>query len=164
MIIGRGDIASVIQDRDGAIFFASGVSNSSEIRESEYDRERKLLLSQDKSKCLFYFSSIAIDFTDKLKYSRYLQHKKEMEDLVKQHFKNYNIIRIGNITWGNNPNTFLNFIKNKLKNNEPVDIRTDEIKYMVDKEHIILMTNNLPLDGKNEISIFGKIVKVKDLV
>ena len=36
MIIGNGDIASVLNDREGAIFFVSGVSNSNEIRESEF--------------------------------------------------------------------------------------------------------------------------------
>jgi hypothetical protein len=164
MIIGNGDIASVIKDRDGAIFFASGVSNSNESREEEYDRERNLLLSQDKSKCIFYFSSIAIDFTDKLEKSRYLRHKKEMEDLIKANFENYNIIRIGNITWGNNPNTFLNFIKNKIKKNETVDIRNGELKYMLDKDQFSLITNNLPLNGKNQISIFGKVARVEDLI
>jgi hypothetical protein len=164
MIIGNGDIASVIKDRDGAIFFASGVSNSNEIREEEYDRERNLLLGQDNSKCIFYFSSITIDFIDQLEKSRYLRHKKEMEDLIKANFQNYNIIRIGNITWGNNPNTFLNFIKRRLEDNEPVDIRRGEIKYMLDKDQFSLIIDNLPLNGKNQISIFGKMIKVEDLI
>jgi hypothetical protein len=164
MIIGNGDIASVIKDRDGAIFFASGVSKSNETSEKEYDRERNLLLGQDKSKCIFYFSSITIDFTEQLEKSRYLRHKKEMEDLIKANFQNYNIIRIGNITWGNNPNTFLNFIKNKLENNEPVNIRRGELKYMLDKDQFSLIIDNLPLNGKNQISIFGKVVRVEDLI
>jgi hypothetical protein len=164
MIVGRGDIASIINDREGAIFFASGVSNSNEIREEEYMREKELLLKQDRSKCLFYFSSIAIDFPEKLKKSRYLRHKKEMEEMIKENFQNYNIIRIGNITWGNNPNTFLNFIKNKMKSKEAVYILSEELKFMLDKEQLILMTDNLPLIGKNQLSIFGKMVKVKDLL
>ncbi len=164
MIVGRGDIASIINDREGAIFFASGVSNSNEIREEEYMREKELLLKQDRSKCLFYFSSIAIDFPEKLKKSRYLRHKKEMEEMIKENYQNYNIIRIGNITWGNNPNTFLNFIKNKMKSKEAVYILSEELKFMLDKEQLILMTDNLPLIGKNQLSIFGKMVKVKDLL
>jgi hypothetical protein len=164
MIIGNGDVASVIKDREGAIFFASGVSNSNEIRDEEYNREKNLLLMQDTTKCIFYFSSITLDFIDKVKSNRYLQHKKEMEDLIKETFENYNIIRIGNISWGNNPNTFLNFIKTKLKNNEPVDIRYGELKYMLDKEQMLLITNNLPLSGKNQISIFGRVAKIEDLI
>lgn len=163
MIIGKGDIASALIDREEVIFFASGVSNSAENRESEYKREKELLCSQDKTKCIFYFSSIDIDNIEKFNKSRYLQHKKQMEDYIKENFQYYNIIRIGNITWGNNPNTFLNYIKNKIKNNEPVHI-SDEYKFMINKEQLLQLTNNLPLVSKNQLSIFGKMAKVKDLI
>ena len=163
MIIGKGDIAQITNDRENAIFFMSGVSNSSETNESEFNREKELLLKQDKSKCLFYISSISIDDKDKLSNNRYLKHKLEMENLIKDNFQNYNIIRIGNITWGTNPNTFLNFIKNKIKNGEEVIIK-DEYKFMIDKEQLTLLTDNLPLVGQNQLSIFGKMIKVKDLI
>ena len=161
MIIGKGDIASVLNDRDGAIFFASGVSNSNETRDSEFMREIELLDKQDKTKCIFYFSSIAID--DMSKNSQYLQHKRNMELLVKSNFKNYNIIRIGNITWGSNPNTFINYIKNKKSKGESVEIK-DEYKYIIDKEQLVLLTDNLPLIGQNQISVFGRMAKVKELI
>ena len=161
MIIGTGDIASVLNDRDGAIFFAAGVSNSSETRESEFLREIELLEKQDRNKCIFYFSSIAID--DLSKNNQYIQHKRRMELLIKSNFENYNIIRIGNITWGSNPNTFINYIKNKIKNGESVEIK-DEYKYMIDKEQLVLLTDNLPLIGQNQISVFGKMAKVKELI
>jgi hypothetical protein len=86
-----------------------------------------------------------------------------MESLIKANFENYNIIRIGNISWGSNPNTFINYIKGKLNNGEPVEIR-DEYKYMIDKEQLILLTDNLPLLGQNTISVFGKMAKVKELI
>ena len=161
MIVGRGDIASVLNDRDGAIFFVSGVSNSNETRESEFMREIKLLDKQDKTKCIFYFSSIALD--DVNKNSQYLQHKRNMELLVKSNFENYNIIRIGNITWGSNPNTFINYIKNKKSKGEPVEIK-DEYKYMIDKEQLVLLTDNLPLTGQNTLCVFGRMAKVAELV
>ena len=161
MIVGRGDIASVLNDRDGAIFFASGVSNSNETRESEFMREIELLEKQDKTKCIFYFSSIALD--DLSKNSQYLQHKRSMELLVKSNFENYNIIRIGNITWGSNPNTFINYIKNKKSKGETVEIK-DEYKYVIDKEQLVLLTDNLPLTGQNTICVFGRMAKVAELV
>jgi hypothetical protein len=86
-----------------------------------------------------------------------------MELLIKSNFQNYNIIRIGNIAWGSNPNTFINYIKNKIKNGEPVEIR-DEYKYMIDKAQLVLLTDNLPLTGQNQISVFGRMAKVKDLL
>ena len=161
MIVGRGDIASVLNDRDGAIFFASGVSNSNETRESEFMREIELLDKQDKTKCIFYFSSITVD--DMSKNSQYLQHKRNMELLVKSNFENYNIIRIGNITWGSNPNTFINYIKNKKSKGESVEIK-DEYKYVIDKEQLVLLTDNLPLTGQNTICVFGRMAKVAELV
>ena len=161
MIVGRGDIASVLNDRDGAIFFASGVSKSTETIESEFMKEIELLDKQDRNKCIFYFSSIILD--DMSKNSQYLEHKRKMELLIKSNFKNYNIIRIGNITWGNNPNTFINYIKNKIKNGEYVEIK-DEYKYMIDKEQLVLLTDNLPLIGQNTICVFGRMAKVKDLL
>ena len=161
MIVGTGDIASVLNDRDGTIFFASGVSNSNETRESEFMREIELLDKQDKTKCIFYFSSITVD--DLSKNSQYLQHKRRMELLVKSNFENYNIIRIGNITWGSNPNTFINYIKNKKSKGEPVQIK-DEYKYVIDKEQLVLLTDNLPLTGQNTICIFGRMAKVAELV
>ena len=161
MIIGRGDIASVLNDRDGAIFFVSGVSNSNETRESEFMREIELLDKQDKTKCIFYFSSITVD--DMSKNSQYLQHKRNMELLVKSNFENYNIIRIGNITWGSNPNTFINYIKNKKSKGESVEIK-DEYKYVIDKEQLVLLTDNLPLIGQNTICVFGRMAKVAELV
>lgn len=163
MIIGRGDIASILNDREGVIFFVSGVSNSLEKRESEYEREYKLLSEQDKTKCIFYISSITIDNKEKFEISRYLQHKKQMEDYIKSSFKNYNIIRIGNIAWGSNPNTFLNYIKSKVKNNEPFFI-SDEYKFMINEKQLLSLTDNLPINSQNQISIFGQMVKVKDLI
>ena len=163
MIIGKGDIASILNDREGVIFFASGVSNSSETRKSEFQREMSLLEQQDKTKCIFYFSSITIDNKEKFEVSKYLQHKKRMEDYVIANFENYNIIRIGNITWGTNPNTFLNYIRNKIKNDEPVYI-SDEYKFMISEQELLALTDNLPIIAKNKLSVFGRMVKVKDLL
>jgi hypothetical protein len=162
MIVGKGDIASILNDREGAIFFASGVSKSTETNESEFWREIELLDKQDKTKCLFYFSSITLDDMSKIG-NQYLAHKRKMELIVKSNFKNYNIIRIGNISWGSNPNTFINYIKNKIKNGEPVEIK-DEFKYLIDKEQLLLLTDNLPLVGQNTISVFGRMAKVNELI
>jgi hypothetical protein len=163
MIVGKGDIASVLNDREGTIFFASGVSNSNEIRESEFMREMELLNKQDRTKCLFYFSSISVDDVQKVGGNKYLQHKLRMELLVKSNFENYNIIRIGNITWGSNPNTFINYIKNKKSKGESVQIK-DEYKYIIDKDQLVMLTDNLPLVGQNTICVFGKMAKVAELV
>ena len=108
-IIGNGDIASVLPDRDNLLFFASGVSNSGETRESEYRREKDLLLAQNNQSHLVYFSSLAVFYGE----TRYTRHKKEMEGLVETYFPAHTIIRLGNIDFGDNPHTLINFFKDK---------------------------------------------------
>lgn len=163
-IIGSGDIAKALNDREGFIFFAAGVSNSCELDELQYERERKRLLRDIEIAIkadmhLVYFSSIACFYS----MTRYTVHKMEMELLIQERCLNYTIIRIGNISWGTNPNTFINFIRNKKSRGEYVVIR-DEWKYMIDKEALLFITDNLPKYGKHEISIFGEMKKVKDLI
>lgn len=158
MIIGHGNIAKVLPERDDLLFFASGVSNSQETSESEYQREKDLLLKQDKTSHIVYFSSLAA-----LKgKTRYLRHKVEMEELVKDNFFKYTIVRIGNILWDNNPHTFLNFIRNKIKNNEPFEV-INKYRYMVDKDEFLYWIDQIP-DRSCEISIVGHRMKVKDII
>lgn len=161
MIIGTGDIAKVLTDRAGVILFAAGVSNSQCVDEYEYLREKKLIESLSlNTGCFFYFSSISIFF----KTSRYTKHKQEMEELVRRMYRHHNIIRLGNITWGSNPNTFLNYIKNMKNNNKPYVIK-DELKFMIDKHQLNYVIAGLPIDSYGcTISLFGDAVKVEDAI
>jgi hypothetical protein len=158
MIIGNGDIASVLKDREDRLYFASGVSNSKETRREEYEREKKLLLKQDKYRHIVYFSSLAIFYSDQL----YAQHKKRMENLIKKRFKHHTIIRIGNITWGKNPHTIINFLKYAIKNNKKFEIQ-DVYRYVVDKEEFLYWVNLAP-DWSCEINIPGRRMKVGQIV
>ena len=158
MILGRGDIASVLHDRDGYIFFASGVSNSQEDREKEYDREKTLLLKQDQEMHLVYFSSLSIFYAD----GRYQQHKMEMEALVRENFKTYTIVRIGNISWGNNPHTIINYLRNKIQKRDRVRI-DDVYRYIVDQEEFMHWVEMIP-DWSCEINIPGRRMKVSQIV
>lgn len=160
MIVGHGDIAKVLQDREGAILFASGVSDSSCYDESEYFREKKMIESFQLNRAthtFFYFSSISIMF----KTSRYTKHKQEMEELVRRTYIHSHIIRLGNIFWGENPNTFLNYLKNRVDKGQEVNIK-DECKFMIDKVQLRMIVNSLPLmAGHNTISIFEDAMKVE---
>lgn len=163
-IIGSGDIASALKDREEFIFFAAGVSNSSESDENEYAREKKRLLrdaeiARNTGMHFVYFSSIACFFS----MTRYTVHKMEMELLIREHCRNYTIIRIGNILWGSNPNTFINYIRNKKAKGEFVQVR-DEWKYVISKDQLRLITDNLPRYGQHEICVFGEMKKVKDCI
>ncbi len=160
MILGNGDIANVLRpvDRKDLIYFASGVSNSQETRESEYQREIDLLLKQDRTKKLIYFSSLCIFYSE----SCYAAHKVKMEDLVKKNFPSYAIVRLGNITWGNNPYTIINFLKNKIKNGEKPRIEKT-YRYLVNKGELLHWLSMIP-ERNYEMNITGKKMKVNEIV
>ena len=160
MIVGNGDIASVLKevDRKDYIFFASGVSNSQEKRKSEYKRELDLLLKQDKSKHLIYFSSLAIFYSD----TAYTRHKRLMEKTISVLWDHYTIIRLGNIDFGNNPNTLINFIKNKIKNKERYKIK-NVYRYIISKEEFLHWINLIPIFNC-EMNCPGKRMLVSDIV
>lgn len=158
-IIGHGDIAQMLERTDrNVLFFASGVSNSQETRESEYQREKDLLLSQPKDKRLVYFGSLSIFYGN----SRYSQHKLEMEELVKENFPKYCIVRLGNINWGDNPNTLINALRNRFLEGKPLEIQ-DTYRYVVNKEEFLHWIGMIP-DFNVEMNITGRMMKVEEVV
>lgn len=159
MIIGNGDIAKVLKDKKDKLFFASGVSNSQETRESEYQREKDLLLSQKRDLRLVYFSSLRVFYLDA---NRYTLHKIEMEKLVKENFSKYVIVRLGNIDWGKNPHTIINFFRNRLKEGKTLDIQ-DTYRYVIDKDEFLHWINMIP-DWNCEMNLTGRKMKVSEIV
>lgn len=159
-IIGTGDIAGALTKNlhEDWIYFASGVSNSGETRESEFKRERDLLLSQDKTKHIVYFGSLCIFYND----SKYTEHKKNMEMLIKENFPHYTIFRLGNITWGTNPHTIINYFRNELANNRPINIQ-DVYRFVVDKDEFDYWLGLIP-EWSCEMNIPGRRMKVIDIV
>lgn len=149
MIVGNGDIASVLPERKDLLFFASGVSNSQEKREFEYEREVNLLNKQDRLKHIVYFSTLAVFYSN----TRYAMHKRVMEKLIKDNFEYWTIIRIGNITWGKNLHTFINAYKLK-----PYVIK-DEYRYVVGKEEFSYWIDLIP-SWNCEMNILGTRMKV----
>ena len=157
MIIGNGDIASVLEDKKNITYFASGVSNSSETRDSEFKRELDLLLKQDRNQKIVYFSSLCVFYSD----TPYAQHKRMMEEVVKSNFR-YTIMRLGNITWGDNPHTIINFFKNKIKNKEKFEIK-DTHRYLVDKEEFLHWIDMIP-DWDCEMNVTGRRLTIRQIV
>lgn len=152
-IIGRGDIASILPEREDLLFFASGVSNSQETRESEYQREVDLLLEQPRDAHIVYFGSLAIFYSE----TRYTQHKLDMEAMIKENFPSYCIIRIGNIDWGTNPHTLINY----LRDNPNAEIR-DEYRYVVSQDEFLHWIDLIP-GWSVEMNVAGKKLKVKEI-
>jgi hypothetical protein len=163
MVVGKGDIAKTIidcgLDRDDVIFFASGVSNSKETSRAEFMREYELLAEY--SKCglhLVYFSSLSIYYSD----SDYARHKRSMEYEVQRLFKTFSIFRIGNISWGNNPNTIINFFKAEHAASRTPQLR-DEYRHVISQPEFIYWIKKINLNARDFINIPGEFIHVYEI-
>lgn len=160
MIIGNGDIASVLTDNDDLLYFASGVSNSKETRGSEFRREKQLLFqtaSANIDKRIVYFGSLAIFYSD----TPYARHKRQMEACVKL-FPRYTIVRLGNITWGTNPHTLINYMRQQKLEGKPLDIQ-DTFRYIIDLEEFLYWVNLIP-DWNCEMNLTGHRMTIREIV
>ena len=158
MTVGNGDIASVLPKKSRLLFFASGVSNSLEQRESEYRREINLLSRQNRKQHIVYFSSLGVLYGD----NRYVRHKREIEEIIKAEFPHHCIMRIGNITWGDNPHTIINFFRSQIKKGVPLKIQ-DTYRYVIDKDEFLHWIGLIP-DWSCEMNIPGRRMKVSEIV
>ena len=160
MIVGNGDVAGQLWrvDKPFITFFASGVSNSQQTDEKEYEREISLLWSQPKDQHLVYFSSLSIYYSQ----ARYAQHKKHVERLIKELFNSYTIVRLGNIAWGKNPNTIINHFKDKHYKNEAPNIENG-YRFIITEDEFCYWMRHLPVGTKNEMNIPGEMVSINEI-
>ncbi|MET3034940.1 NAD-dependent epimerase/dehydratase family protein [Chryseobacterium sp. NRRL B-14859] len=156
MIIGNGLIANSLQkiDSENYVFFASGVSNSLETRNSEFEREFNLLkdtLEKNSDKKLIYFSTLSVKDQSKQN-SHYVLHKLAIEDYIQKYSKNYLILRIGNIVGkGGNPNTLFNYLKTQITHNNQFVVHSKARRLLIDMDditrfletHCILLNNDI---------------------
>lgn len=160
MIVGKGLIASLFtdSDREDVVFFASGVSNSLETRESEFLREENLILdtiAENPGKIFIYFSTCSIYDSSKTG-SDYVLHKLKMEQLIKNRCYKYLILRVSNaVGKGGNPNLLMNYLIRSVKNNETINVHTKATRNLIDAEDILNITLHL-IDEKN----LNKIINV----
>lgn len=147
MIIGNGLIANSLKniDTEDNIFFASGVSNSLETRDSEFNREYILLKDSLKNYSpgkFIYFSTLSINDQSKQD-SHYVLHKLAMEEYIKDNAGNYLILRIGNIVGrGGNPNTLFNYLKNQIINHKTFTVHNRARRLLIDMDDITEFLSN----------------------
>jgi hypothetical protein len=163
MIIGRGDIASAIADVPSLdcpdrIYFASGVSNSQESDAAAYEREAALLMQQDFTKHLIYFGSLSVFYAN----TRYTQHKRTMEALIRTHFARYTIMRLGIIDWGTNPHTLINYLRAEHKAGRPLRI-DNTYRYVLTMGEFHHWLGLIP-DWSCEMNITGTRMTVQQIV
>jgi nucleoside-diphosphate-sugar epimerase len=160
MIIGRGLLASqfINYDSEEVVFFASGVSNSSEIRKEEFLREQNLVeetIINYSDKLFIYFSTCSI--YDSSKYnSPYVLHKLHTEEIIKDKSTNYLILRVSNaVGKGGNPNLLMNYLFRQIINNKELTIHRYATRNLIDVEDV----KNITLKYINERK-WNRIVNV----
>jgi nucleoside-diphosphate-sugar epimerase len=147
MIIGNGLMAKAFSDykyNKSILIFASGVSNSLETRDSEFEREFELLKNtiQKYPRCkLVYFSTISIE-DPSVKKRPYIQHKINIENYIIKNVKSYLICRVSNVVGkGGNEHTIMNYLVDGIKSNNQINvwnkaerniIDIDDVKFIVD--------------------------------
>ncbi len=148
MIIGRGLIGSLFieYEREDTVFFASGVSNSLEIRTEEFLREETLIrktIEDDPDKIFVYFSTCSIYDSSKTG-SDYVLHKLKMEQIIKNTTRKYLILRVSNaVGKGGNPNLLMNYLVRSIKNKETINVHTKATRNLIDADDIRTITLDL---------------------
>lgn len=160
MIIGNGLIAKALKsiDRENILFFASGVSNSLETRDSEFEREGSLLKStieNNPEKIFIYFSTCSIYDSSKNN-SYYVLHKLKMEQMIADLCEQYYILRISNaVGKGGNPNLLVNYLVASVENKTKITVHTKATRNLID----VVDVNNITQEIINNFS-FNQIINL----
>ena len=86
-----------------------------------------------------------------------------MEKLIKNNFKYYTIMRLGNVTWGKNKKHLINFLKDKIEKNEKFPVR-NVYRYVLTKDEFTHWISLIPSFSCDIMNITGRRMKVKDIV
>lgn len=147
MVIGNGMLAKRFISyklNDNYVIFASGVSNSKNTDESAYQREFNLLkqtIDNNISKTLVYFSTCSI-YDPGEDESRYVMHKKQIEEFILKNASDFLILRASNLAGNSdNQNTILNFFYYHMIKRINFDLWTNSSRNLIDIDDLFQITN-----------------------
>jgi UDP-2-acetamido-2,6-beta-L-arabino-hexul-4-ose reductase len=163
MIIGNGNIAKVLEDRDDVVFFTSGVSNGLCTDEKEFERERKLLKTVPTNEHIVYFSNLGIYYKKDYKKDPYTKHKIYMEEYIRNHYKSYTIVRIEVCEWVKTPTTILNVFKKQLSQGIEPNIK-DATRYVLSLTEFKYWVGLIESGVRNEMNILGRKLTISQLL
>ena len=141
MIIGSGQLAKTFEDStlSNTVIFASGVSNSNITDIKQFEREKCLLvntLEKNKDKKFVYFSSCALS-APKYPKNAYYEHKRQMEELIKEYSTNYYIFRIPQLFGAlKHHKTLINFLYEAIINEEFFKVYNQAYRYVIEIDDV----------------------------
>lgn len=154
MIIGNGLIATAFTNEDiflnnDYVIFASGVSNSREMDDKQFNRESELLYSaiySNKEKRIVYFSTCSI--SDKI-VTPYISHKLKMENMITQFADKYNIFRLSQVAGNSsNNNLLLNYMISRINSGGYFELWEGSKRNIVDVDDVVKIVKLVLLSEK----------------
>ncbi len=146
MITGAGFLARAFKKFDNSKeihVFASGVSDSGNISQKEFGRERVLLedvLAKNQG-TLVYFSTCSI-YDEFLKDALYIRHKLLMEEVIRLSRNPYLIFRLSNpVGKTDNPHTLINFFVNCIESGKKFDLWKGSFRNILDIEDVVALSS-----------------------
>lgn len=147
MVVGKGMIAKRFagyEADNNVMIFASGVSNSKTATETEYTREYELLKKtiHDNPGMLVVYTGTCSVYDPGEQASRYVAHKLEMENYIRQHAEKYLICRASNVVGHTaNTNTVLNYMVGHIKTGEHFFLWTHAYRNLLDIDDYYELVN-----------------------
>ncbi len=125
--------------RTDIMLFASGVSNSKEIRLEAYEREvvmlKNALCKVNKQKFI-YFSTCSI-YDKSEQDSLYVKHKLFCEELISTTISDYLIFRVSNVVGKtNNIYTITNFLASNICNSHKFELWKNSVRNIIDIDDV----------------------------
>ena len=160
MVLGSGLMASAFAafaNDNRYRVIAAGVSNSREKHEAAFARERRMIEDLPAAGGRVVYLGTCSVFDPTLLRSHYLEHKREMEELVLSYFSEAMVLRLPNVLARSaNPHTLLNSFRDRILHGAPIDIQMDACRYVMDVRDL---TRVAPL-LLNEPRFIGKAINV----
>jgi nucleoside-diphosphate-sugar epimerase len=147
MVVGNGMLAKAFikyQTMDNIVILASGVSNSRETKQSEFDREElliKTIAKKNLDNTIIYFSTCSIEDKTLLD-SYYVLHKKRMESIIKKHNKYY-IFRLPQVVGNTNSPTLINFLFTQISLQARIDVYKNATRNIISIDDVYFIVNYL---------------------
>ena len=170
IIVGSGLIAKAldkIPSNDDFLIFASGVSDSCETREVEFQREIDLIQeSLQRNKKLIYFSSLDVVLR-KDKFNSYLRHKLNVEKILEK--KSAIVLRLPQLVGSRqNKKNLIPYLYNKIVNKKEFELKINYLRNLVDINDLskivecLIKKNNY---SEKYLNIFNpKFIKILDII
>lgn len=121
------------------VIFASGVSNSKEVRAEQFRKEENLVvvtLSKTRDRLFVYFSTCSI-YDEDVRSSPYVQHKINIEDIIRKSGNDFIIFRVSNVVGpSKNKFTIVNYLFDKIIRGEPFELWKNSYRNIIDIQDV----------------------------